>query len=91
MAKSAPNGWESTVEKGEVARYEQFLPFSLCFQKDLYCRHVKIHVFLWKKVKLLSANAFNLASSKMSFGKGIGQDKEVHTAVYGCVWAAYLI
>ena len=32
---------ESTVGKGETARYEQFLPFPLCFQKDLYCRHIK--------------------------------------------------
>ena len=24
---------ENTVEKGEIARYEQFLPFPLCFQK----------------------------------------------------------
>ena len=27
--------------KGEIARYEQFLLFPQCFQKDLYCRHVK--------------------------------------------------
>ena len=27
--------------KGEIACYEQFLLFLLCFQKTLYCRHVK--------------------------------------------------
>ena len=31
---------ENTVEKGEIARYEQFL-LSPVFSKDLYCRHVK--------------------------------------------------
>ena len=30
-----------TVEKGEIARYEQFLLFQQCFQKYFYCRHVK--------------------------------------------------
>ena len=32
---------ENTVRKGEIAPYEQFLLFPQCFQKDLYCRHVK--------------------------------------------------
>ena len=31
---------ENTVGKGEIARYEQFLLFTQCFQ-DFYCRHVK--------------------------------------------------
>ena len=26
-------GWKNTVEKGEIARYEQFLLFPQCFQK----------------------------------------------------------
>ena len=32
---------ENTVEKGETARYEQFLPFPPVFPKDLHCRLVK--------------------------------------------------
>ena len=32
---------ENTVGKGEIARNEQFLLFPQCFQKGLYCRHVK--------------------------------------------------
>ena len=31
---------ENTVEKGEIARYEQFLVFPV-FSKDLYCIHIK--------------------------------------------------
>ena len=31
---------ENTVGKGEIARYEQFLLFSI-FLKELYCRHIK--------------------------------------------------
>ena len=33
MAESSPNRLENTVGKGEIARYEQFLPFPQCFQK----------------------------------------------------------
>ena len=32
---------ENTVGKEEIARYEQFLLFPQCFQKKMYCRHVK--------------------------------------------------
>ena len=32
---------ENTMGKGEIARNEQFLLFPQCFQKTLYCRHVK--------------------------------------------------
>ena len=38
---------ENTVRKGEIARYEQFLLFPLCFQK-MYCRHVKTRDCLGK-------------------------------------------
>ena len=31
---------ENTVEKGEIARYEQFLLFPQCFQKTYTARHV---------------------------------------------------
>ena len=37
---------ENTGEKGEVARYEQFLFFPTEFSKELYCRYVK----RWEKV-----------------------------------------
>ena len=33
MAESSPNWVENNVGKGEIARYEQFLLFSQCFQK----------------------------------------------------------
>ena len=33
MAESSPKKVENTVGKGEIARYEQFLPFLQCFQK----------------------------------------------------------
>ena len=32
---------ENIVEKGEIARYEQFLLFPKCLKKDLYHRHVE--------------------------------------------------
>ena len=41
MAESSPKQVENTVGKGEIARSEQFLLFPKCFQKALYCRHVK--------------------------------------------------
>ena len=34
--------------KGEIARFEQFLPFSTVFSKDLNCRHVKSWTCLGK-------------------------------------------
>ena len=33
MAEKSLNRVENTVGKGEIARYKQFLLFSLCFQK----------------------------------------------------------
>ena len=33
---------ENTVRKGEIARYEQFLLFPQCFQKDFMVRKEKI-------------------------------------------------
>ena len=52
---------ENTVVKGEIARYEQFLLFPQCFQKDLYYRHVKLGL-VWERVKdksLLYLSIFN--------------------------------
>ena len=40
-------GIENTVGKGEIARYEQFLLFSV-FLKDLCCRHIKSRACLGK-------------------------------------------
>ena len=39
---------EKTAGKGEIARYEQFLFFPQCFQKDLYCTDVKTRACLGK-------------------------------------------
>ena len=39
---------ENTVGKGEIARYEQFLLFAQCFQKDLHDRQVKTRACLGK-------------------------------------------
>ena len=38
---------ENNVGKGEIARYEQFLLFTV-FSKDLYCRHAKTLACLGK-------------------------------------------
>ena len=35
------NSVENIVGKGEIGRYEQFLPFPTVFSKALNCRHVK--------------------------------------------------
>ena len=56
MAESSPKG-KDTVEKGEIARYEQCLLFPV-FSKDLYCKHVKTRAFFfWKGLKTLSQTA----------------------------------
>ena len=41
---------ENTVGKGEIARYEQFLLFPLCFQKACFPRASKC-VIVWEWVK----------------------------------------
>ena len=41
---------ENTVGKGEIARYEQFLLFPLCFQKSCLHRASK-GVIVWEWVK----------------------------------------
>ena len=43
---------ENTVGKGEIARYEQFLLFPLCFQ-DAYRRHLKSKCLFGKGLILL--------------------------------------
>ena len=36
---------ENIVAKGEIARFEQFLLFSLCFQNAVCCRGVRKRLF----------------------------------------------
>ena len=36
---------ENIVAKGEIARFEQFLLLSLCFQKAVCCKGVKKHLY----------------------------------------------
>ena len=43
---------ENTVGKGEIARYEQFLPFPQCFQKACFPEASK-GVIVWEWVKCL--------------------------------------
>ena len=50
MAESSLNGFENTVGKGEIARYEQFLLFPLCFQKTCTTDARKPGL-VWKRVK----------------------------------------
>ena len=46
---------EHTVGKGEIARYEQFLPFPQCFQKACFPGASK-GVIVWEWVKPLPNN-----------------------------------
>ena len=41
---------ENTVGKGEIARYEQFLPFPLCFQKTCTADTYKPGL-VWERVR----------------------------------------
>ena len=40
------------MEKGEIARFEQFLLLSLCFQKACCCRGVRKHLYGGERVNL---------------------------------------
>ena len=46
--RKLPKRVENTVGKGEIARNEQFLLFPQCFQRNLYCRHIKTRACLGK-------------------------------------------
>ena len=50
MAESSPKRAENTVGKGEIARYEQFLLFTQCFQKT-YTADTYKPGLLWERVK----------------------------------------
>ena len=55
-----PKRVENTVGKGEIVRYEQFLPFPSVFLKGLYCRHLKTRACFGKENGLLWINNFLL-------------------------------
>ena len=55
---------ETTVEKGEIARYKQFLLFSE-FSKDLYCTHIQEGHWPWSACLRLRFCVQN--TSKMGF------------------------
>ena len=50
MAEHSPGELENTVGKGEIARYEQFLPFPPCFQKACFPGASK-GVIVWEWIK----------------------------------------
>ena len=52
MAESSSNRQKNTVGIGEIARYEQFLHFPLCFQKTFTSDRYKPGL-LWEGVKFL--------------------------------------
>ena len=43
---------ENVVAKGEIARFEQFIRLSLCFQKSS-AAEASESVYMWKRVKQL--------------------------------------
>ena len=50
---------EYTVEKGEIAQYEQFLVIPQCFQKACFPRASK-GVIVWDWVKVILISAFQI-------------------------------
>ena len=50
MVVSSPKRVENTVEKGEIAHFEQFLLFPLCFQKPCVADFGKPGL-VWERVK----------------------------------------
>ena len=63
--------WQKVIQmgrkhwgKGEIAHYEQFLLFPLCFQKTCFSG-VSKGVIVWEWVKMSSAICFNLDQSKI--------------------------
>ena len=48
MRKRLPLATVSNEVNISMARYEQYLLFPQCFQKDLYCRYVKTRAILGK-------------------------------------------
>ena len=56
---------KNTVEKGEIAHYEQFLLFPQCFSTDFYCKHRKPGL-VWERVNDFVANLFHRLARKQS-------------------------
>ena len=50
------NRVENNVGKGEIAHYEQFLLFLLCFQKTCTADALKLG-FVWERLNMSSAKA----------------------------------
>ena len=62
---------ENTVGKGEIARYEQFLLFPLCFHKACFPGASK-GVNVWEWVKIVICRLFHFERVKyLSFEKGL--------------------
>ena len=51
---------ENTVEKGEIARYEQFLLFTMCFQKTHTADMLKPGI-VWERIKGASILFYKLS------------------------------
>ena len=64
MAEKYPKGAENTVGKGEIAHYEQFLLFPLCFQKACFPGASKgVVVWEWvnKRIRFVFEGTENIA------------------------------
>ena len=53
MAESSPRKVENTVERGEIAHYEQFLLFQHCFQRPV---SQSKGVIVWEWVKRITCS-----------------------------------
>ena len=64
------------MEKGEIARYEQFLLFLQCFQKACF-QEVSKGVIVWERIKELTLYLTILTSydpeKEIHFGKLVGK------------------
>ena len=59
------SGWvENIVEKGEIARYEQFLLFLQCFSKAVYCSCVKMSIYGVTGQKTVSKKGYRSRCTK---------------------------
>ena len=87
MAKSYPNGSKALRKKGEIARCEQFLLFPRCFQKDLYCWHVKTRACLGKavKTKVWFATASSLCCWTLRWPLVISLEVSPYQSKYHCI------
>ena len=83
---------ENTVGKGEIARYEQFLLFPLCFQKACFSGASK-GIIVWEWVKETTTNEYlQLLVKSKSMGAFVRTSKSSVTglrtlkvSVHACV------